>query len=222
MIKKSKLRADDVFVKLKERILHNKYAPGEALTELGICAEMNVSRTPVREVFRRLESQGLVQIIPHKGAIVVGLTEETIREVYIIRQALEGICANRTARRISESSLNLLEQSMQRAREELDTGNLEKASDLADALHKVILNVGGTPRIRQIVDNIRDLTNRLSGIALYIPGRMEQSLNEHIKVVEALRQRDADGAEKCIRDHILGTQKDVLASFHNMDAMQKR
>lgn len=109
------LRSDAVFSALKSKILGFEYAPGEALTELAIAAEMNVSRTPIREALRRLEHEQLVQIIPHKGAIVTRISEEGIREVYLIRQALEGICAWRAVESISEENLSAVGESMDKA-----------------------------------------------------------------------------------------------------------
>jgi DNA-binding transcriptional regulator YhcF (GntR family) len=88
--------ADTVFSTLKRRILRCELTPGQALTELGIAEELEVSRTPIREALRRLEHEQLVQIIPRKGANVTGLAEHDIREVYLIRQALEGICGRRS------------------------------------------------------------------------------------------------------------------------------
>ena len=86
-------RSETVFDLLKERILGFEYLPGAPLTELGIAEELHVSRTPIREALRRLEHEQLVRIVPHKGAMVIGLAEDDVREVYLIRQALEGLRA---------------------------------------------------------------------------------------------------------------------------------
>ena len=190
------VRADAVFATLKQRILGFELRPGESLTELGIAEEMQVSRTPIREALRRLEHEQLVRIIPRKGAIVTGISEEDIREVYLIRQALEGICTRRATEMISQSNLNSLTLSMQAADRELKDGNREKASVEADELHRIILAVGGTPRIRRIVANMRELTGRLNEFASSLPGRLERSIREHECVLEAMCARDKEQAER--------------------------
>jgi DNA-binding GntR family transcriptional regulator len=215
------LRADAVFTALKSRILGFKYAPGDALTELGIAEEMQVSRTPIREALRRLEHEELVQIIPRKGAIVTGISEEDIREVYLIRQALEGICARRAAEALSDENLLALGESMAKAKGNLDRGDPKAASEEADELHRVILAVGGTPRIRRIVANMRELTGRLHELAVSLPGRLARSVQEHTRVLEAMRRRDGDEAERRIREHISSTEADVLAAYRNRAAARQ-
>jgi DNA-binding GntR family transcriptional regulator len=212
------IRADAVFDALKQRILGFELQPGESLTELGIAEEMQVSRTPIREALRRLEHEQLVQIIPRKGAIVTGISEEDIREVYLIRQALEGICTRRTTEMISQSNLDSLTLSMQAADRELKAGKREKASAEADELHRIILAVGGTPRIRRIVANMRELTGRMNQFAASLPGRLERSIREHERVLEAMSARDAEEAEKRIREHIASTEVDVIAAYQNRTA----
>ena len=139
------VRADAVFAALKRRILSFELQPGESLTELGIAEEMQVSRTPIREALRRLEHEQLVQIIPRKGAIVTGISAEDMREVYLIRQDLEGICTRRATEMITPSGLDSLTRSIQAANRELKAGNHEQASEEADELHRIILVVGRRP-----------------------------------------------------------------------------
>ena len=200
---------------LKARILGFEYPPGQPLTELGLAEELNVSRTPIREALRRLEHEQLVQIIPRKGAIVTGISEEDIREVYLIRQGLEGISASRAAGRLSDENLAYLERSLSLAMEKLERGETDAASDAADELHRLILSVGGTPRIRRMVANLNELTRRLHEMALLLPGRLRSSIEEHQAVVNALMSRDDEEAERRIRQHITSTERDVVAAYRN-------
>ena len=209
------LRSDAVFGLLKGRILRCEYTPGTPLAEVALANELKVSRTPIREALRRLEHEQLVRIIPHKGAIVTGLAEADIVEAYLIRQALEGICARRAAERLSDENLARLELRLQEATECLVRSERGEASEIADELHRMILDVGGTPRIRRMVASLCELTNRLNELALSLPGRLERSIAEHTAVAAALRRRDGQEAEQLIRSHIASTERDVLAAFRN-------
>jgi len=209
------LRSEAVFSALKSKILGFEYVPGDSLTEIGIAKELNISRTPIREALRRLEHEQLVQIIPHKGAIVTGISEEDIREVYVIRQGLEGISASRATSRLSDGNLAHLEQSLSLAMEKLEQGETDAASTAADEVHHLILSVGGTRRIRRMVANLKELTQRLHEVALRLPGRLKVSIEEHQAVVDALKSRDAEEAERRIRQHIASTEHDVVAAYRN-------
>jgi len=89
------------------------------------------------------------------------------------------------------------------------------ASEEADELHRMILAVGGTPRIRRIVANMKELTGRLHELSLLLPDRLERSAEEHMWVLEAMRRRDGEEAERRIREHISSTEADVLAACRN-------
>ena len=215
MLKAGFPRPFAVFTLLRDRILGFEYAPGCPLTELALAEELKVSRTPIREALRRLEHEELVKIIPNKGAIVVGISESDVCEAYLMRQALEGICARRTAELINPQNLDRLEASLREAQRHLAAGRRAEASEAADELHRMILNIGGTPRIRRAVANLRDLTGCLHDLAAALPGRLERSVEEHEAVVGALRSRNGAEAERLIREHITSTERDVLVAFRN-------
>ncbi|MFZ5833533.1 MAG: GntR family transcriptional regulator [Planctomycetota bacterium] len=208
-----------VFSLLRDRILGLEYSPGYPLTELALADELKVSRTPIREALRRLEHEELVKIIPNKGAIVVGISESDVCEAYLMRQALEGICARRTADLITPENLDRLEASLQEAKRHLAVGRRDEASEAADELHRMILDIGGAPRIRRAVVNLRELTVRLHRLASALPGRLERSVEEHGAVLGALRRRDGDEAERLIREHITSTERDVLVAFRNQGSV---
>lgn len=210
--------SDKVFATLKSRILSAEYAPGQPLTELGLAEELQVSRTPIREALRRLEHQHLVQILPRKGAIVTGISEEDINEAYLIRQALEGISARRAAELLSDSALSHLEESLTSAAERLSAGDRAGASNATDELHRMVLSVGGTPRLLRMVANLKELTERLHELALLLPDHLERSMAQHRQIFDALKARNGAEAERRMRDHIASTQSDVLVAYRNRRA----
>ncbi|MEM9226351.1 MAG: GntR family transcriptional regulator [Verrucomicrobiota bacterium] len=147
--------------------------------------------------------------------MVKGISEAEIKEIYLIRQGLEGVCCRRTAELISGNKLQQLEAAMDKAKKLVEEGQRDEASESADELHRVILSMGSEGRIESIVKSITEITYWLHQIALATPGRLEKSIQEHAHVVEALKARDADEAERRIRAHIRSTEADVLAVYIN-------
>ena len=101
-----------VFHKLREDILNGKYKENEELKEVAIGEELGVSRTPVREAFRQLELEGLIQIVPNKGAYVTGITAKDVKDIYMIRSSLEGMCARLATEHITEEQMEELEENV--------------------------------------------------------------------------------------------------------------
>ena len=101
-----------VFHKLREDILSGKYQEHEELKEVAIGEEMGVSRTPVREAFRQLELEGLIQIIPNKGAYVTGITQKDVKDIYMIRSLLEGLCARWATEHITKEQMEEMEENV--------------------------------------------------------------------------------------------------------------
>ena len=101
-----------VFNKLRDDILSGKYEEHEELKEVAIGEEMGVSRTPVREAFRQLELEGLIQIIPNKGAYVTGITEKDVKDIYMIRSRLEGLCARWATAHITGEQMDEMEENV--------------------------------------------------------------------------------------------------------------
>ena len=99
-----------VFTKLREDILSGKYEANEELKEIAIGEELGVSRTPVREALRQLELEGLVKIIPNKGAYVAGISNKDIHDIYMIRSYLEGLCARWACENITEEQIDEIEE----------------------------------------------------------------------------------------------------------------
>ncbi len=101
-----------VFHKLREDILNGRYEEHEELREVAIGEELGVSRTPVREAFRQLELEGLIQIVPNKGAYVTGITAKDVKDIYMIRSSLEGMCARLATGHITKEQLEEMEENI--------------------------------------------------------------------------------------------------------------
>ena len=164
-----------VFHTIRENILSGKYATDEELKEKSIGEELGVSRTPVREALRQLELEGLVTIIPNKGAYVVGISQKDIRDIYEIRSRLEGLCARWACDNITKDQLDELEENIYLSDFHSSKGNSE-----------------------QVVQRVRKVT-------LAVQERAVNSNEEHRKIVEALKQHDGARAEELADAHMRNT-----------------
>ena len=127
-----------VFNKIREDILSGKYKEHEELKEVAIGEELGVSRTPVREAFRQLELEGLIQIVPNKGAYVTGITAKDVEDIYMIRSLLEGLCARWATDHITDEQLEELEENVYLADFHASKGHLDQMAELDNRFHHIL------------------------------------------------------------------------------------
>lgn len=198
-----------VFHTIREDILSGKYATDEELKEKSIGEELGVSRTPVREALRQLELEGLVTIIPNKGAYVVGISQKDIRDIYEIRSRLEGLCARWATEHITKEQLDELEENIYLSDFHSSKGNSEQVVELDNRFHEIIYNASGSKELRHILVDFHHYVQRVRKITLAVQARAISSNEEHRKIVEALKVHDADLAEKLANAHMMNTIKNM-------------
>lgn len=194
-----------VFHMIRENILSGKYKKDEELKEKTIGEELGVSRTPVREALRQLELEGLVTIIPNKGAYVVGISQEDIKDIYEIRCRLEGLCARWAAKNITPEQLDELEENIFLSDFHAGKGNAEQLVELDNKFHEVLYSASNSRELRHVLSDFHHYVQRVRRITLADGHRAVDSNEEHRKIVEALKQHDADLAEKLANQHIKST-----------------
>lgn len=199
-----------VFHMIREDILSGKYQNGGELKEKTIGEEIGVSRTPVREALRQLELEGLVTIIPNKGAYVVGLSQKDVRDIYEIRSRLEGLCASWAAEEISKEQLNELEENIYLSDFHASKGNFEQILELDNKFHETLYIASGSKELRHILSDFHHYVQRVRKITLAGMQRVLCSNEEHRRIVEALKIHDPRLAEREANQHLMNT-------IHNMD-----
>ena len=137
-----------VFHTIRENILSGKYATDEELKEKNIGEELGVSRTPVREALRQLELEGLVTIIPNKGAYVVGISKKDIQDIYEIRSRLEGLCAKWAADKITKEQLDELDENIYLSDFHVAKGNSEQVVELDNRFHEILYNASDSKELK--------------------------------------------------------------------------
>lgn len=195
---------DKVYNELKQRIITLQLAPGEPIKEQELATRFEVSRTPIREALTILNHEGLVEIIPQKGAFVARLDFMMIREIYQLREVLEGLAARIAAPRIDIRKLNKIGK-MLNGSEGVD--QIEKAGR---GLHEFIIEVAGNRRLAEIVRILQNQIMRVHYLTARIPGRTGKSLQEHRKIIAALRKRKSDLAEIAVKKHIISSMESTL------------
>ncbi|GHE90775.1 transcriptional regulator [Aliiroseovarius zhejiangensis] len=192
--------AELVYRQLLEDIREGEFHPGERIKEASIAKRLGISRTPVREAIRRLQSEGRVTIEPQRGAVVAELDRMEISELYLLRQQLEGIAARFAAQHASDMEIEQMEVILDRVHGE--DADIRTLNQVNWDLHHAIFYAAKNRYLLKAFNAISDDLALLRG-ARYIPeGRPEELYREHKAIVDAIRARDPERAEKAAKDHI--------------------
>ncbi len=206
-----------VFHKLREDILSGKYADHEELKEVAIGEELGVSRTPVREAFRQLELEGLIQIIPNKGAYVTGITEKDVNDIYMIRSLLEGLCARWTTEHITKEQLEEMEENVYLAKFHAQKGHLEQLAELDNRFHEIMYEACNSKMLEHQLRDFHEYVLRVRRRTLNSASRGPKSNEEHEQILEAIKSGNADLAQQLANQHIINAYENMVNNgLHEM------
>ncbi|WP_035794245.1 GntR family transcriptional regulator [Butyrivibrio sp. WCD3002] len=190
-----------VFNRIRDDILNGKYSDGEELKEVAIGKELGVSRTPVREALRQLELEGLVQIIPNKGAYVVGISVEDIHDIYMIRSKLEGLCARWACDNITDEQMEELEEIVYLADFHESKGHLEQLAELDNRFHTILYESCDSKMLEHLLKDYHQYVWRIRQKTL--SGKRGKDCNdEHRAIMEAIKDKNPDKAEEFANRHM--------------------
>lgn len=198
-------RADFVREKVREGIRGGRYQPGERIRENELADWLNVSRTPVREALRRLESEGLLTFVSWRGVVVTELDRTQVGELYAMREILEGAAARLAARHISDVELDVLDQLLSAA--DTVTDDPAELADLNQQFHETIQAAAHNRYLTESLEQHRNALALLRGTTYAVEERAQQAAREHRAIVKAIRERDPDRAETAARKHIAAAQR---------------
>ncbi len=201
---------DVVFNTLRKAILTGKLKPGERLMEVHLANRLGVSRTPIREAIRKLELEGLVIMIPRRGAEVAKITEKSLKDVLEVRRALDALSVELACDRIaSEDTKRLWEacQEFERAARGKDAAVIAKADV---ALHDIIVEATGNLRLQQLVNNLAEQMYRYRFVYIKEESRHDNLVAEHREIYESIAARDKERAVKAAKIHIDNQEKAVI------------
>ncbi|MGD9863457.1 MAG: GntR family transcriptional regulator [Pseudodonghicola sp.] len=196
---------------LRDRIVKGSYPPGARLLERKISAELEVSRTPVREAIKLLDADGLVVISRNKGAQVVQFGPEEAREVFDVIAVLESLAAERLVERITPDQLDTLEELHDRMMVFHKIGSHTDYFDTNSEIHDFIIANCGNPTVIETHRRLMARARRGRFLAIMRPARLAEAVSEHEALMAALRQGDARAVAQIWRTHLLHTGETLSA-----------
>lgn len=193
---------DEVATRLRERIFAGELAPGSFIDEPALCAELSISRTPLREALKVLTAEGLLRHEPRRGCFVNQITEQDLDEIFPVIALLEGRCAFEAANNATDADLAALEQLHERLQRNAKAKRITDYYETNFAIHEAIILLANNRWLAQVIGDLRKIVKLARLQQLRAPGRLEQSLSEHMAVYAALKAHDAEGAEAAMRTHL--------------------
>lgn len=199
-----------VFEQLEERILSGEIRPGQSLIELKLSAELGVSRTPVREAIRMLEQKGLAEIIPNKGAVVLGVDYKDLLDIYTIRTYIEGLAARWAAEHITEAQIKELREIIDLQEFYYIKDYAEQINELDSRFHERIYEYCGSRTLEHMLRDLHHMIQHFRQISISATGRAEKAIEEHRAILEAICEKNPAEAERLTVAHINNAKENLI------------
>lgn len=205
---------DVVFNTLRQAILRGELKPGERLMEIQLANKLGVSRTPIREAFRKLELEGLVNMVPRKGAEVADITEKSLRDVLEVRKALEELSVQLACEKITEEEIEELKRVAERFKDTLDDQDVTKIAEADVAFHDVIYTATDNQKLILLLNNLREQMYRYRVEYLKKEEAYPQLIAEHEELIDNISKRNKEEATRIMCEHIDNQVATVINVIH--------
>jgi DNA-binding GntR family transcriptional regulator len=194
--------------------LEGKYKENDELKEVAIGKQMGVSRTPVREALRQLELEGLVKIIPNKGAYVIGISNKDLKDIYEMRSRLEGLCARWATKNATKENIEELEENVDLTEFQLSKKKYDKVLELDNEFHNILYDMADSKMLYRTLSDFHHYLEIIRKKTLSSDERVANSIREHRNIVKAIKYGNKDSAEQLAILHIKNTIKNI--EEHNL------
>lgn len=201
---------DVVFRTLRQAILTGEMKPGERLLEIHLANKLGVSRTPIREAIRMLELEGLVIMVPRRGAQVAQITEKSMSDVLEVRCALDELAVELACERISEEEKRELEDACGEFEKATITKQVHVIAKADVEFHDIIFKAAGNPRLTQMINNLAEQMYRYRFEYIKDETQHQMLIEEHRRICESISNRDVAAAKEAIRVHIENQEKSII------------
>ncbi|MEV0592385.1 GntR family transcriptional regulator [Nonomuraea cavernae] len=195
---------------LRSLILAGQYAPGDRLGEVELAEVLGVSRTPVREALRRLEAEGLVELVANKGARVVAYPAQDLETIFELRARIEGLAARQAALTASPDDVARLHGVAVDLRDHSERGDLDTVYRLNSEFHQSLIHLGGSALLAQSISSLIHSSILLRTYGSFDEDAMRRSVNHHLEIAAALRAGDPEWAEAVMRAHLFSARASLL------------
>ncbi len=209
--KNAKSLEESVFLTLEDEILSGKLKRGEMLTENALSHRLGVSRTPLRGALHRLSEEGLVEIHPNRGAVVVGIGREELIDIYKIRMRLEGLASAEAAKRITDEDIKRLRDAVELTDFYIAKLDSEHLKELDSEFHGIIYRASGNRLLCKTLSELHRNIHFYRKRSLAVVERLERSAAEHKEILAAIERGDAEAADKLTSAHIEAALENLLA-----------
>ena len=194
---------------IRNAIVNGQLAPGTRIAEPELADKFGISRTPIREAFRQLESEGFITVVPRKGAIVASLSPQDISDFYDLKMVLEGYAARCAVKTLKEGDLTKMETVNRQIEAAAKKKDLRRLLDLHNEFHDIFLKACGNEKLHSIIQGMVMQFQRYR-LVLAMPGRIEGSIRQHQEIVEAFRKKDGHLAESLVQKNAQYGKKILL------------
>jgi DNA-binding GntR family transcriptional regulator len=201
---------EKVYLSLEEQIISQKLRTGEAVTEMKLSRELGVSRTPVREALQRLDREGLIKLIPNKGAVVLGISEQDLIDIYKIRMRLEGLAARIAAEKKDVEFCRQLGDNIDLTGFYMSKGDIEKVKDLDSEFHDIIYRCCESRMLGKTLSELHRYIASYRKLSLAASGRIDRSLAEHKEIYDAIASGNTDAADELMSKHVERALENLL------------
>lgn len=198
-----------VFQSIRDDILKGKYSEKEELREATLGKELGVSRTPVREALRQLELEGLVEIVPNKGAYVTGISQKDVHDIYMIRSMLEGLCVRWAAEHITPEQMEALEEVILLAEYHVEKGHTAQMTELDGKFHQILYDACESRILEHVLSDFHKYVQLTRRKSVKTEERARKSIEEHREMLEAIRAKDVERAERLANVHIMHVMENL-------------
>jgi DNA-binding GntR family transcriptional regulator len=202
--------------KIREMIRRGALVVGQKIVEKKLCEELGISRTPLREALRSLSSEGLIHLVPNKGAFVSQPSPEEIRDLFEVMTTLEGTCARIAAERMEPESLAQLEALHQELEQHAAAGDRESYISANHRYHTFVQERTGNQVLNELINGLRQKILLYRYRQLYVQDRLAKSIQEHRSLLEAFRRGDPQQAEQLMKLHLTNQGEALLGSFSHV------
>ncbi|MCK5335272.1 MAG: GntR family transcriptional regulator [Gammaproteobacteria bacterium] len=188
--------------RLRDQIYQHELKPGDAIDEMALCERFGISRTPLREALKVLDSEGLIELIPRKGSFVRSMDIDELNELFPVMAVLEGLCAKEAVEHCAEQDLKQLNTMHEKLEAYAAEGSIDAYYEQNFVFHQAIQDLSDNKWLQRIIGDLRKVLRLARHMQLTIPGRLQASLEEHRQIMQAFNQHDPEMADQYMQNHL--------------------
>lgn len=188
---------------VRDMIAKGKLKPGEHICETRLASELGISRTPLREAIRLLETEGFLHVVPRRGAVVRDISIKDVTEIYEIKAALEGLSARLAARHFNKKDIERLKEINNELAKLAEKNDVNRFFKMHNQFHDYFLRASGNERLYQMNCSLIEQIHRLRLLSFTLEGRFEEAVAQHEKIIKAFEKMDAELAERLVSENVM-------------------